>query len=298
MRRGLTVFACAAISVAATSCSATQTGRGFGPVFTTVAGLAAQATKAGNDITSVRGTLRVKSGPLDQTSTFSEQLSRGRVTAFDDRISTIYQGNTTPLHLIIVDGKVYVDRSGQGGKPWVIATRDSSDIYQGNTTPLHLIIVDGKVYVDRSGQGGKPWVIATRDSSDPVVANLAENVDGTLDQAGMHGYVLMVSVGQDLRLVGPDTVGGVPCVRYHLSVDARVAAQRLTGPQAEQMQQAVDAGVDTIPLDVWVDATGRTVRVTDHVTAGAQSATVDLRLNHFNEPMSIDAPPPDQIAPR
>jgi len=252
-------FACAAISVAATGCSTTQAGRGFGPVFTTVSGLAAQATKAGSDITSVRGTLRVKSGPLDQTSTFSEQLSRGRVTAFDDRISTIYQGNTTPLHLIIVDGKVYVDRSGQGGKPWVIATRDSSD---------------------------------------PVVANLAENVDGTLDQAGMHGYVLMVSVGQDLRLVGPDTVGGVPCVRYHLSVDARVAAQRLTGPQAEQMQQAVDAGVDTIPLDVWVDATGRTVRVTDHVMAGAQSATVDLRLNHFNEPMSIDAPPPDQIAPR
>ncbi len=91
MRRGLTVFACAAISLAATGCSTTQTGRGFGPVFTTVAGLAAQATKAGNDITSVRGTLRVKSGPLDQTSTFSEQLSRGRVTAFDDRISTTYQ---------------------------------------------------------------------------------------------------------------------------------------------------------------------------------------------------------------
>jgi hypothetical protein len=49
---------------------------------------------------------------------------------------------------------------------------------------------------------------------------------------------------------------------------------------------------------VWVDATGRTVRVTDHVAAGAQSATVDLRLSHFNEQVSIDAPPPDQIAPR
>ncbi|HEY2985976.1 MAG TPA: hypothetical protein VGJ38_17595 [Jatrophihabitantaceae bacterium] len=258
MRRTWTAaFSCAAV-VAVAGCSTTQTGHGFGPVFTTVSDLAAQATKAGNDITSVRGTLRVKSGPLDQTSTFSELQSRGRVTAFDDRISTIYQGKTTLLHLVIVDGKVYVERSGQGGKPWVVATRDSSD---------------------------------------PVLANLAENVDGTLDQAGMHGYVLMVSVGQNMRLVGPDTVDGVPCVRYHLSVDARVAAQRLTGPQAEQMQQAVDAGVDTIPLDVWVDAIGRTVRVTDHVTAGAQSATVDLRMSHFNEPVSIHAPPPDQIAP-
>jgi hypothetical protein len=259
MRRTCTAaLACAAV-VAVAGCSTTQTGHGFGQVFTTVSDLAAQETKAGNQVTSVRGTLRVKSGPLDQTSTFSELQTRGRVTAFDDRVSTIYQGKTTALHLIVVDGTVYVERSGQGGKPWVVATRDSSD---------------------------------------PVLANLAKNVDGTLDQAGMHGYVLMVSVGQDMRLVGPDTVDGVPCVRYHLSVDARVAAQRLTGPQAEQMQQAVAAGVDTIPLDVWVDAIGRTVRVTDHVTAGAQSATVDLRMSHFNEPVSIDAPPPDQIAPR
>ncbi len=237
----------------------TQTGHGFGPVFTTVSGLAAQATKASDGITSVRGTLRLKSGPIDQTSTFSEQLSRGRVTAIDDRISTIYQGKTTPLHLIIADGKVYVDRSGQGGKPWIIATRDSPD---------------------------------------PVVANLAENIDATLDQSGMHGYVVMVSVGQNLRLVGPDTVDGTPCVHYHLLIDTRVAAQKLPAVLGRQMQQAVDAGVDSIPLDLWVDATGRSVKLTDQVTAGAQSATLDLRLNHFNEPVSIDAPPPDQIAPR
>ena len=98
-------FSCAAV-VAVAGCSTTQTGHGFGQVFTTVSDLAAQATKVGNDITSVRGTLRVKSGPLDQTSTFSELQSGGRVTAFDDRISTIYEGKTTLLHLVIVDGKV------------------------------------------------------------------------------------------------------------------------------------------------------------------------------------------------
>jgi hypothetical protein len=136
MRRMWTAaFLCAAV-VAVAGCSTTQTGRGFGPVFTTVSDLAAHATKAGNDITSVRGTLRVKSGPLDQTSTFSELQSQGRVTAFDDRISTIYQGKTTPLHLIIVDGKAYVERSGQGGKPWVVATRDSSDPVLANLAEM------------------------------------------------------------------------------------------------------------------------------------------------------------------
>jgi hypothetical protein len=249
-------LACTAI-LAAAGCSTTRTGHGFGPVYTTVSGLAANLAKGTNDLTSVRGTLRLKAGPLDQTSTFSEQLSRGKVTAIEDKISTTYQGKTTPLHLIIAGGKLYVERAGQSGKPWVIASPDSSD---------------------------------------PVVAALATNTDGTLDQAAMHQYVIMVSAAQDLRLVGSDDVDGVACVHYHLLIDTHVAAQKPPGAQGQQLQQAIAAGVDSIPMDLWVDANGRSVRLTDQVTAHGSTATVDLRLNHFDEDVSIAAPPADQVS--
>jgi hypothetical protein len=52
MRRTWTSALAWAAVVAVGGCSTTQTGHGFGQVFTTVSGLAAQATKAGNDITN------------------------------------------------------------------------------------------------------------------------------------------------------------------------------------------------------------------------------------------------------
>lgn len=240
-----------------TACSTSTHGRGFGPVYTTVSGLGAQMTRGSSQLTSVRGTLHLEAGPLKQDSTYASTLSHGAVTALDDRIDTAYQGRQVKLHVIIAGGKIYVDRSGRSDKPWVIATPDSSD---------------------------------------PVVASLASNVQGTLSQSGMQQYLLMVSAARDLNVLGPEAVDGVPCTRYKLTVDTREAASKLPGSQGEQMQRTADAGVATIPLEVWVDSQGHALRLTDKVTAQGTTATIELRLGHFNEPMTIRPPAPDQIA--
>lgn len=246
----------AALVAGAAGCSATHTGSGFGPVYTTISGLAAQLSKGTSQMTSSQGSLNLTSGPLTSSSTFSGQMSKGNVTAMDDRVNTTYQGKTTELHMIIVGGKVYVDR----------------------------------------GRGGKPWVIATTDSPDPVVAQLATDIPGTLSQSGATQFVTLVSVGRDLQLIGPGTVDGVQSAHYHLMVDTASAAKKLPGNQGKQMQQAADAGVDTIPLDLWVDANGRAIKVVDKVVAEGVNATAEIRMGHFNEPVTISAPPPSQIA--
>lgn len=254
--KGIRALALLAVAgTVAAGCSATTHGTGFGPTYTTVSGLAAQLSHATTQLETVQGSLHLSAGPVDETGTFSETVDAGNVNALDAKYTVKAQGNTVNVHVIIVDDTLYVDR----------------------------------------GRNGKPWVIATPDSSDPVVAQLAENIQGTLSQSGMNQYVTMVSAGQDLKVVGIDSVDGVRCVHYHVSIDTRSAAKKLPGEQGKQMQQAADAGVDTIPLEMWVDAQGRIPKLTDKVTTEQATATVELRMNHFNEKVSISAPPPDQV---
>jgi hypothetical protein len=252
-------IACAAgiAGILLAGCSQRTSGSGVGPVFTTVSGLAAKLTKGTDELTSGRGVLHLKAGALNQTSTFSEQLAKGDVLAMDDIVNTTYQGKTTELHMIIVGGKVYVDRSGSTSKPWVVATPDSSD---------------------------------------PVVAQLAQNVADTLGQTGMHQYIVMVASAKQLKVIGPDKVDGVPATHYGLTIDTRTAAAKLPKSQGQQMQAAIDAGVDSIPMELWVDGKGRSIKLTDKVSAQGSTASVELLLSHFDEKVSISAPPPDKVS--
>ena len=247
----LTVVAIAA----AAGCSTTTPGKGVGPAYTSVAGLAAQIAHSASQIKTAQGSLHLTSGPLNQHSTFNEVLAGGKVTAIDQKISTTLQGTTTDLHLIYVDQKLYVDRA----------------------------------------QNGKPWVLASASSSDRIVAQLAESLPATLSQSGVYYYTVMVSSARDLKVIGPDSVDGVQSVHYHLTVDPRVMLEKLPEDQQQQVQQALDAGVDAIPIDLWVDAQGRSIKLTDSVTAQGQTANIDLRMNHFDEAPAIHAPPADQI---
>jgi hypothetical protein len=249
------VAALAGAVLVVAGCSTATKGAGVGPVYTTVAGLGAALAHANAQLTSEQGSLHLTAGPIDETGTFAGQLNGGNVVSLEARYTTTLQGNTTKLHMIIVGGKLYVER----------------------------------------GQNGKPWVVATPDSPDPVVAELAKDIPGTLTQSGVGQFVVMVSAAENLRMVGQETVDGVSCMHYSLSVDTRRAAQKLPGSQGQQMQQAADSGVETIPLNIWVDGQGLVRKVTDTVKTEQATAALELRLNHFNEDVHITAPPPSQI---
>lgn len=247
--------AAAGALVAVAGCSSATHGDGVGPAYTDVAGLGAQLVHGAAQLKDATGTLHVDAGGLKQNSTFSEQFANGKVIAFDDQVETTLQGNTTKLHIIYVDQKLYIDR----------------------------------------GQNGKQWVLASTESSDPVVAQLAQTLPATLAQSGPQYYAIMVSAAHDLKVVGGETVNGTPTIHYHLIVDPRVMVDKVPPDQRAQMQQAIDAGVDQIPLDEWVDDQGRPLKLTDTVTAQGQTADIDFRMTKFDSQLEIKAPPADQI---
>lgn len=254
-RRQLALAAGALTLVLAAGCSTTTKGKGIGPAFTNVAGLGAQISHSSVKLKSAQGTLNVDAGPLKQTSTFRQQMSGGQITAFDDRIDTTLQGKETKIHLIYVDETIYIDR----------------------------------------GQNGKPWIVATPDSSDPIAAELAKTFPQALAQSSVKYYAIMLSAAHDLTVAGADTVDGVDTIHYKVTVDPQALLDKLPPDQTQQMQQAVDAGVDAIPVEYWVDGQGRIVKFTDEVSAQGQTAHVEMRLNHYDEDITIDAPPANQI---
>lgn len=230
-------------------------GGSAGPVAPNVSALAAQITHGSIKVKTAQGKLDVDAGPLTQTSTFRQQMADAQITTFEDQIDTTFQGNNTKIHVIYVDKTIYIDR----------------------------------------GQNGKPWIIAKPDSSDQVAAQLAQTFPQSLAQSSIKYYAVMVESAHDLKFVGAESVDGVPTNHYHFIVDPKVLVQKLPPDQAQQMQNAVDAGVDSVPADEWVDAQGRPVRVTDEVTAQGQTAKIDLHLSHYDEPVTIKAPPANQV---
>lgn len=240
-------------------CASTTHGTGIGPAYTNLSGLAAQVSHAATQLTSVQGSLHLtsgSSGQLDETGNYSQTMRAGTVTALDSSYVVNVAGTTTNVRVIIVNGTIYVNR----------------------------------------GQNGKPWVIATPQSSDPVAAQLAKTMPTILNESSVRYYVVLLGAGHDLHVLGAESVDGVACVHYHVDIDTRSAAKNLPGDQGQQLQQAADAGVDSIPLDLWIDAQGRPVKVSDKVSSEQASATVEVRMGHFNEVVHISAPPSDQIS--
>jgi hypothetical protein len=245
--------------VAVAGCASTTHGTGIGPAYTSLSGLAAQVSHAATQLTSVQGSLHLTSGSagqLDETGTYRQAMHGGTITAFDSSYVVNLQGNTTNVRVLIVNGKIYVNR----------------------------------------GQNGKPWLIATPESSDPVAAQLAKTMPTVLNESSVRYYVVLLGAGHDLHVIGAESVNGIACMHYHVDIDTRSAAKTLPGDQGQQMQQAADAGVDSIPLDLWVDAQGHPVKVTDTVSTEQASATVEVQMGHFNEDVHITAPPSDQIS--
>jgi hypothetical protein len=57
-----------------------------------------------------------------------------------------------------------------------------------------------------------------------------------------------------------------------------------------------DLGEKTIPVDLYLDSTGRPVLIKIAVKLGTQSFPIVIKVSKFNAPLQISAPPPNQVA--
>ena len=76
-----------------------------------------------------------------------------------------------------------------------------------------------------------------------------------------------------------------------INVDVAKLPENTPGRQA-----LLGAGITMLPLGLYVDDQGRPVRATQDLTVQGQHTATVITLSKFNAPVSISAPPPDQVS--
>jgi hypothetical protein len=160
---------------------------------------------------------------------------------------------------------------------------------------LEIIHVGGRTYAKLPSQlnhTGKPYVLVSSQSSDPIIKQLASSLNTALSAASIKTYGLFVHAAKSVKVDGRDTVNGVGATHYTVVVDVT----KLPNTSAFSKQALQASGIKTIPVDLWVDDQGRPVKVTEKVAVQGQSVNVIATIGKYNQPVTISAPPANEVS--
>jgi hypothetical protein len=158
---------------------------------------------------------------------------------------------------------------------------------------VRLIIVDGKKYVKLPpslNTSDKPYLIVTPNSSNAVVKQLASSLDAALSSASLDSIATFVGAAKSLKRDGPATVTGVDTTHYSVVVDVSKLPASMPGRDVLQ-----SSNIKTIPVELYLDDKNRPIEFTEDFTVQGQQVKSKLTLSDFNQPVTITAPPANQV---
>lgn len=160
---------------------------------------------------------------------------------------------------------------------------------------FRLIYVGGRTYAKlpaNLNHSTKPYTLVTTSSSNPVIRQLATTLGATLGSGSVDSYGLLAQAARSVHNDGTTLVGGVPATHYSFVVDVT----RL--PATFPNRAAIEAsGLTSLPVELWVDAHGRPIKVTEKFTVAGQHVSVQLAATRYDVPVHIVAPPASQVGP-
>lgn len=287
------VAGAAALLAAAGGFAASQVAGASSPSTTLAdaAATTAAAEQAHVTFTSQTAVTGSSSHSFTVSGTGSVDLADG--SASFDLTTPSWGGGTTSSQLVVSGGVVYLQNSmisGFVGKQWVSTTFSAIAQYiaskaQGADLPASCDSV-----VDLLGSGASSSVASSGITLPPI------EPDSVLDY--------LQTVSSDVQNLGSATIAGTATTRLHATIDL---AQALSGSDpGSQCALALIDGYTTlrsVPVDVWVDASGLIRQVslddldfsvnTPRGTMGIdESLTVDL--SDFGSPVTVTVPPASQ----
>ena len=159
---------------------------------------------------------------------------------------------------------------------------------------VEIIVTGGKTYakLPTGANGtGKPWVLVTTGSSNPVVQQLASTMQQTLSSASISSYTTFITAAKSVKYDGQQAVGGVDTAHYTVVVDVTKLPDSLPGKDA-----LIQSGLSDLPVELYVDAQGRSWQVTEDLSVQGQSVQTRFTITGYNVPVTITAPPADQVS--
>lgn len=210
-------------------------------------------------VTSVHLAMRVDSGGVVVTASGDQKLEHAKATAF-------------ALTEHILD-------------PGTLGVDTIKVIMVGTTLYAHLPV--------QLNPTDKPWVHIRPDTTDPALAPLAQALQQVQQSASLRQYALLTQAASKFHDVGPSDANGVAAELYSFSVLVSRLPQSVPGAAALRA-----GGVRALPVQLWVDSQGRVLRISESISVAGQQTSTRLDLSKYDVPVSISAPPPDQVATR
>nr|WP_300151737.1 DUF6612 family protein [Propionicimonas sp.] len=148
---------------------------------------------------------------------------------------------------------------------------------------MKMLQVDGEMYMQMDAAGDS-WMKVPADQMSQYEASM-----NSMD-LGARLQEVKDSVKQ-VENLGEETVDGVRTTHHRLTIDAS-ALTKMTGSEGE-----IDA--DAFSYDVWVDEADLVRKVAMDLKAKIEGKSLPITVNgtmsHYNEPVTIKAPPKDKI---
>ncbi len=200
------------------------------------------------------------------------------------RLTLTADDGTTPM-TVDVSGKADLDGS----------SADLTATIPGDSGPTTVKqrVVDGVVYLKVEGSDVLP---ATWVKLDPAALpeGAGQDLGGMLGGAGSGTVTAPLDALRevaDVEEIGDEEIDGIPTTHYRATLDPAKVAGAL-GP-LESLGGVAKPATGSMPVDLWVDADGHVVRVTQTIDLGAVDAgtiTWTLDLREFGAPLELTAP--------
>jgi hypothetical protein len=133
---------------------------------------------------------------------------------------------------------------------------------------------------------GKPWAVVRPSSKNEFVRAVASTLTLTKAASSLPAVADLVATAASVQDKGTTSTGH----EYTVVIDATKSRGTTLGSLLS------DVGQQSVPIDLFLDTTGRPVRVVVAVKLGAQPFDITVAVSKFNAPVQIAAPPSDQVS--
>lgn len=246
-----------------------NSGSGSSPSATAPASTsAASSSSSSSESASASASSSDVTGEAVDKNTFVADLTRGM-----ESVTTYKTATVTEVSGQKMQGVGEVDMSDKA----------NPKMHLKMTTPMgdtDMILIGTTSYLKMAALGPK-YVKSPKPANASLGGDVAKQLSESKDAM------------KSVTLVGEEQVSGTATKRYRIVLDA-TAALKMAGGGAS-IPPAAAAGLKDVQYDVWVDGENRTRKFDMEMGMSGQTMKVSGTMSDFGTPVSISAPPADQV---
>jgi hypothetical protein len=183
-------------------------------------------------------------------------------------------------------------------KPTLLISGNLNTTASGTNTQIGEIVTGTAIYVHQASlasQVGKPWVqIDLSALAGAGGAGLAQ-LFHSLESNNFANQAQLFALVKSVRVVGSQTVDGVPTTEYAGSSNAASLGEALPAGLRQALAPGLQAlGNSAIYFHEWIDGQHHLRKMTEVETLNGETINTTINLTAINQPVSITLPPASQ----